>query len=450
MKTSVIALLTLTVAAPALFAAETPEASLVKKGEYVARAGDCVACHTAKHGQSFAGGLPMETPIGIIYTTNITPDPDTGIGRYSFEQFDQAVRHGIAANGDSLYPAMPYPSYARITDEDMQALYAYFMKGVPAVQQPNHPSDIPWPLSMRWPLAAWRWMFAPAVVPTTAKVSTDPVTARGAYLVEGLGHCGTCHTPRAITMQEKALDDDESLHYLAGGAPLEGWVAKNLRGDNDDGLGRWSEADLVQFFRTGRNDFSAAFGGMSEVVEHSLQHLSDDDLTAIARYLKQLPPSRPSGASAEQAKQVVSEPTSNTLHNLQVADNLGARVYADNCMACHRSDGKGYAQTFPALGQNGVVNTQDATSTVRIILGGYTLPGTQTAPTSYTMPGFGWRLNDEEVAAVATFIQKGWGNHGIAVKPGDVAKVRQSLPADMLETADFDRHEGAVLSRGVQ
>ncbi|HDQ7434857.1 TPA: cytochrome c, partial [Pseudomonas aeruginosa] len=241
-------------------AAAAPDPALVRQGEYLARAGDCVACHTARDGKPFAGGLPMETPIGAVYSTNITPDRKTGIGDYSFEDFDRAVRHGVARSGDTLYPAMPYPSYARVSEADMRALYAYFMHGVEPVEQPNKASDIPWPLSMRWPLAFWRWTFSPEVKDFQAAAGQDPVLARGAYLVEGLGHCGACHTPRGLGMQEKALAASDGTAYLSGSAPLENWIAKSLRGDHRTGLGSWSEADLVSFLRTGRSERSAVFG----------------------------------------------------------------------------------------------------------------------------------------------------------------------------------------------
>ncbi|ELL2822829.1 cytochrome c, partial [Escherichia coli] len=270
-------------------AQETSGVDLIKRGEYLARVGDCVACHTSKGGTPFAGGLPMATPIGTIYSTNITPDKKHGIGEYSFEDFDKAVRHGVAKNGDTLYPAMPYPSYAVVTEPDMRALYAYFMQGVKPVAQANKDSDIPWPLSMRWPLSIWRGMFAPDVQDFTPAQGEDAVLARGRYLVEGLGHCGACHTPRSITMQEKALNNDEGEVYLSGSAPIDGWIATNLRGDYKDGLGSWSEQDLTEFLRTGRNDRTAVFGGMTDVVEHSLQYLTPEDATAIARYLKSLP-----------------------------------------------------------------------------------------------------------------------------------------------------------------
>ncbi|AZE70346.1 Gluconate 2-dehydrogenase, membrane-bound, cytochrome c [Pseudomonas synxantha] len=395
------------------------ETDLIKQGEYLARAGDCVACHTAKGGKPFAGGLPMETPIGVIYSTNITPDK-TGLGDYSFEDFDKAVRHGIAKNGSTLYPAMPYPSYARVSDSDMQALYAYFMKGVEPVAQENKDSDIPWPLSMRWPLAAWRWMFAPAVEEHQAQTAADPVINRGAYLVEGLGHCGACHTPRALTMQEKALSAADGNAFLSGSAPLEGWIAKSLRGDHKDGLGSWSEEQLVQFLKTGRSDRSAVFGGMSDVVVHSMQYMSQDDLTAIARYLKSLPAVDPKDQPHQYDKQVAQA--------LWKGDDSkpGASVYIDNCAACHRTDGHGYTRVFPALAGNPVLQTADATSLINIVLNGGTLPATHTAPSTFTMPAFAWRLSDQEVADVVSFIRGSWGNKGAPVNASEVADLRKS------------------------
>lgn len=400
-------------------AAQADEATdaLVKKGEYLARAGDCVACHTAKGGKPFAGGLPMETPIGTVYSTNITPDA-SGIGQYSFEDFDLAVRKGVAKDGSTLYPAMPYPSYARVKDEDMRALYAYFMQGVQPVTQPNKATDIPWPLSMRWPLAIWRGVFAPEVKAWQAPAGADPVVSRGAYLVEGLGHCGACHTPRALTMQEEALSPADGKQFLAGSAPLEGWIAKNLRGDHKDGLGSWSEEQLVQFLKTGRSDRSAVFGGMSDVVEHSMQHLSDADLTAIARYLKTLPASNP-----HDQPHVYDKHVAQALWNGDDS-KPGATVYIDNCAACHRTDGQGYTRVFPALAGNPVVQTADATSLIHVVLDGGTVPATHTAPSNLTMPAFGWRLSDQEVAEVVNFIRTSWGNQGSVVSASDVKAIR--------------------------
>jgi mono/diheme cytochrome c family protein len=413
---------------------------LVKQGEYAARAGDCVACHTTPGGRPFAGGLAMQTPIGTLYSTNITPDKATGIGTYSFADFDQAVRHGIARSGATLYPAMPYPSYAKVSDEDMQALYAFFMEGVEPVAQPNRESDIPWPLSMRWPLAIWRHLFAPTVAVANPGATADPVVARGAYLVEGLGHCGTCHTPRNLFLQEKALSARDGDAFLSGGAPLEGWFAKNLRGDHLDGLGSWSEAELARFFKAGRTDRAGVFGAMSAVVEHSLQHLTDSDRLAIARYLKTLPP-----RNAQDRPLQDDGSTYQALHNGDVS-KAGARLYADNCMACHRSDGKGYQEVFPALAANSAVNTEDPTSLINIVLGGNKLPATQVAITPFTMPPFGWRLSNAEVASVLSFIRSSWGNRGPVVTAEDVMKVRGILPPERMAPAVEDPAKPGTIS----
>ena len=417
MKVIVIATLALLGSFSAVAAQEDQQA-LIKQGEYLARAGDCVACHTAKDGKPFAGGLPMETPIGMIYSTNITPDK-SGIGAYSFDDFDKAVRHGIAKNGDTLYPAMPYPSYARVTETDMQALYAYFMNGVKPVAQENKAVDIPWPLSMRWPLAMWRWTFAPAVADFTPVTGQDPVVSRGAYLVEGLGHCGACHTPRALTMQEKALSAGDSSAFLSGSAPLEGWIAKNLRGDHKDGLGSWNEEQLVQFLKTGRSDRSAVFGGMSDVIVHSMQYMSEADLTAIARYLKSLP-----AVDAADMPHQYDPAVADALWNGDDSKR-GAAVYIDNCAACHRTDGHGYTRVFPALAGNPVLLSDDPTSLIHIVLKGGTLPATHTAPSTFTMPAFDWRLSDQEVADVVNFIRTSWGNKGGDVKAADVKGLRE-------------------------
>ncbi|WP_034911591.1 cytochrome c [Erwinia sp. 9145] len=404
--------------------ADESGADLISRGEYLARAGDCVACHTKMGGKPFAGGLSMATPIGNIYSTNITPDNKTGIGDYSYDDFQRAVRHGVAKNGDTLYPAMPYPSYAVVSDEDMRALYAYFMHGVAPVEQENQQSDIPWPLSMRWPLAIWRGLFAPDVNAFQPVEGEDAVLARGQYLVEGLGHCGACHTPRSLTMQEKALNDREGSDYLSGSsAPVDGWIASNLRGDSRDGLGRWHEAELVEFLRTGRNDRTAVFGGMTDVVQHSLQHLSAEDATAIARYLKSLGARDPNQTGFAEDDAVA--------RALWQGDDsrAGASVYVDSCAACHKTDGSGYKRFFPALRGNPVVLADDPTSLIHIVLSGATLPAMKGAPSSITMPAFGWRLNDQQVADVVNLIRTSWGNTAKEqVSAADVAKIRKSTP----------------------
>jgi len=416
----IISALFLSSVAFSTLADDSTGADLIKRGEYLAKAGDCVACHTSKDGKPFAGGLGMATPIGMIYSTNITPDKQTGIGDYSLQEFSDAVRKGVAKNGQTLYPAMPYPSYAVISDSDIAALYAYFMHGVQPVEQANKDSDIPWPLSMRWPLSIWRGMFAPEVKPFNAAQGEDAVLARGRYLVEGLGHCGACHTPRSITMQEKALNNDQGKVYLSGsGAPVDGWVASNLRGDSQDGLGRWSEDDLVQFLRTGRNNHTAVFGGMTDVVTHSLQYLTNDDATAIAKYLKSL--------DAVSPDKPAFKPDDSVAKALWKGDDskTGASVYVDSCAACHKTDGNGYQRFFPALKGNPVVLSKDPTSLIHIVLTGATLPGVNGAPSTITMPSFGWRLNDQQVADVVNFIRTSWGNSAQdTVTAKDVEKIR--------------------------
>lgn len=406
---------------------------LIDRGRYMARAADCIACHTAPGGSPFAGGLPMHTPIGTIYTTNITPDTTTGIGEYSLHDFDRAVRHGMAPDGSTLYPAMPYPSYAKLTDEDTRALYAYFMKDVAPVKAQNQASGITWPLSMRWPLALWRKAFSPSSpdVPVGEDLARypDPVIARGAYLVQGAGHCGSCHTPRASTLQEVALDDSNPM-YLSGGQIIDGWHTSNLRGNQADGLGRWSVEDLVATLKTGRNPHAAVVGQpMQDVVVHSMQHLTDADLTAIAKYLKTLSP-----AAADAAKFVPNDQTAKQLRIGQ-EPGRGAQIYVDSCAACHRTDGRGYGKAFPPIAGNATVLANDPTSLIRLVLAGGALPSTRERPSNLGMPGFAERLSDEEGAQLVTFIRAGWGNQASSVSRDDVRRVRNALAEEQATRA---------------
>jgi len=408
--------------------AAPPDGQLIRQGEYLSRAGDCAACHTAPGGKPFAGGLAMPSPLGTIYSTNITPDKDTGIGGYSLEDFDRAVRAGVAKEGHTLYPAMPYPAFAKVTPEDIEALYAYFMHGVEPVRQENKPTDIPWPLSMRWPLAAWRWIFAPDPVPPAGGQAAPADAAqaellRGQYLVEGLGHCSACHTPRGFALQEKALADADGKDFLSGGV-VEGWLAKSLRGDAASGLQAWSRQDIVAFLKTGRNAHSAAFGGMAQVVEDSTQYLSDADLNAIAAYLKTLAPADPAATQPLAYDEAAAQA-------LRTGGELGrgAMTFLDSCAGCHRSTGKGYEETFPQLALSSTVNTADPVSLIHIVLKGARMPGTEAAPTRFAMPGFDWRLTDQEVADVVTFVRTSWGNRAAPVDAAEVAKVRKEVGA---------------------
>ena len=396
---------------------EPADQQLVSRGHYVATLGDCAACHTAPGSPDYAGRLPIETPIGTVYTTNITPDEQHGIGRYSLGDFERAVRRGIRRDGASLYPAMPFPAYSRISDADVRALYAYFTRGVQPVHQANHGASIAWPLSMRWPLTFWRWAFAPAPAGTPGQ---DQL-ARGAYLVEGLGHCGTCHTPRGAGLEERALGAMDGPLYLSGGV-VDHYVASNLRGDVRTGLGSWSEADIVEFLQTGRTRKAGVFGGMSDVVTHSTQSMTRADLEAIAHYLKSLPPA---GSEAPFEYEAAAAGKLSAGQDLTPA----ALNYLNNCAACHLSSGRGYEHVFPALAGNPVINAADPTSLINIVLTGATVPSTDSAPSHFSMPGLGARLSDEEVADVVTFVRSSWGNTAAAVSPATVGKLRVALDA---------------------
>jgi mono/diheme cytochrome c family protein len=397
----------------------------VERGRYLSVAADCAACHTAAAGKDFAGGRPIASPIGTIYSTNITPDRETGIGSFTLDQFDRAVRRGIGNRGGTLYPAMPYPSYSRMRDEDVADMYNYFMHGVAPASIQSPANDIPWPLSVRWPLAIWRKLFAPAADAPSFDASrfADPIVARGAYLVQGPGHCGACHTPRGFSLQEKALDQSSEL-YLAGGQVIDGWVAVNLRGNAADGLGNWSQDEIVALLRKARNTQHAVIGAaMGEVVLHSTQYLTDGDLQAIASYLKTLPPAR-NDLSAFAANPATAAALASGRE-----DDRGAQLYLDNCSACHRSGGGGNTNVFPEIAGNSSVLAPDPASLIRLVLRGSSLPRTAASPSALGMPGFGWRLSNAEVAQLLTFIRSSWGNRAPGVSAREVAQARAAVNA---------------------
>ena len=391
--------------------------TLVSRGEYLARLGDCGACHSTPGNAPYSGGLKMALPIGAIYTTNITPDKTYGIGRFTLADFDRALRFGVA-NGHTLYPAMPFASYAIVTKEDVKALYAFFEFGVKPAQVPNRKSDIVFPLSMRWPLTYWRWAFAPKPKAFDAKTFADAALARGAYFVEGLGHCGECHTPRGIALQVKAQSGRDGDAFLRGG-PVENWYAPSLRNGGLATIGEWSEVQISQFLQSGANHSGIAFGSMSDVIVNSTQFLSAEDSAATATYLKSL------RDGSTRVRFAYDERTDRELASGD-ATKRGALLYLNNCAACHRPDGRGYEGVFPSLAGNPVIESDNPLSLISIVLLGSKTSTTSTTPAQFAMPAFAWRLTDQDAADILSFIRSSWGNDAEPVEAPKVAALRSS------------------------
>lgn len=408
-------------AGPAWSAA--PDAAQIKRGEYVARLGDCIACHTSAQGAAMAGGLELKTPFGTIYSTNITPDPVTGIGKYSFEQFNRAMRKGVAADGHHLYPAMPYPSYAKITPDDMQALYVYLQHGVAPVAQKNRENGMKWPFSMRWGLYFWNALFLKNE-PFKPDASKSATWNRGSYIAQGLGHCGSCHTPRGVAFEEKTMGQDgaKGNQYLAG-FTFDAWHAVNLRN-------LWTPDDIVQLLKTGRNSFGAAAGSMTEVITHSTQYFTDGDLAALAEYLHGLPPNK-AGGPAPKKPLMLAQASEAALYNTR-----GGLGYTQFCATCHRKDGRGVDNIFPPLAQNHSVQSKDPTSLIHIALTGWQSAVTQHSPRSFGMPAYD-SLSNAELAEILTFVRGNWGNKGVAVTATQVARVRKELKLQPPGPAEF-------------
>ncbi|MCF5229780.1 c-type cytochrome, partial [Pseudomonas sp. PA-5-4H] len=395
----------------------------IELGKYVAQLGDCIACHTARQGQVMAGGLELSTPMGTIYSSNITPDRDTGIGNYSFEQFDKVMREGVTPAGINLYPAMPYPSYAKMSAEDMRALYAYLMQGIEPVRQANLEADMGFPFNQRWGLALWNVAFLDKQ-PFQPDPQRSAVLNRGAYLVQGLGHCGSCHTPRGIAFQEKAMSDAgrSGRHYLAG-ETVEHWRALSLRN-------LWTVPDTVQLLKTGQNRFATVAGNMADVIHHSTQHFSVDDLTAIASYLKSLPPGKDDLPMPAVAQAPAAPPA-------DLFTSRGGLGYMQFCSDCHRSDGAGVKGLFPPLAGNPSIASNNPTSLLHITLTGWETAQTAAHPRVYTMPGFS-RLADQEIAEILTFVRTRWGNEGTPINAGQVKKLRDQLNPDTTDSSAFE------------
>ncbi|WP_143808879.1 c-type cytochrome [Paraburkholderia susongensis] len=379
---------------------------IVKRGEYLARAGDCIACHTAPRGKLFAGGLAMETPFGTLYSPNITPDPQYGIGTWSADAFFNMMRTGRKPDGTLIYPAMPIAQYTKVTREDSDAIFA-FLQSVEPVREPNRKHTLRFPFNQRKLLYGWRSLYF-----REGEFKPDPSKSvewnRGAYLVEGLGHCTMCHT--RINM----LGGSSQREQFAGGLiPVQNWYAPSLTSDKDGGLGDWSIQDIVDLLQAGISNRGAVYGPMAEVTYHSLQYLSDEDVRAMAVYLKSLPDNRgrKTGPSVTPDPQVLA---------------LGKQIYADKCAICHGANGEGQLPHYPPLAGNQSIEMDSAVNPIRIVLNGGFPPGTKRNPEPYGMPPFGQELNDAEAAAVVTFIRTAWGNHGLPVTAREVNELRKA------------------------
>jgi mono/diheme cytochrome c family protein len=382
----------------------------IEHGHYLAIAGDCAACHTLPgSGHDLAGGRTIETPFGKLVAPNITPDPVTGIGAWTDDEFINAMTNGTGRHGERLYPAMPYTYYTKLTRDDALAIRAY-LNTVPAVHNPINPDQLPFPLDMRVSLRVWDELyFKPgSFTPDNTKSAQ---WNRGAYLAEGLGHCGLCHTPKNV------LGGDEASEALQGYA-LQGWFAPDITNDARRGLGSWSVDEIAAYLKTGHNKTAAGNGLMSETINLSTSKMSDDDLKAIAVYLKD----RPGDKSNEQNQTQTTPPAPD-----QAAMNTGAQIYADECSGCHSENGTGTPGLFPSLHGTPVVQQTDPTTLIHIVLRGGLSVATDPAPTAAAMPAFAWVLDDHQVAALLTYIRNAWGNAAPAVNADTVGKERGAL-----------------------
>jgi mono/diheme cytochrome c family protein len=383
----------------------------VERGRYLSVVGDCTACHTLPgSGRQLAGGRILETPFGSLLGPNITPDPTTGIGAWTDDEFVNAMTKGRGRRGTHLFPAMPYTYYTKISRDDALAIRAY-LNTLPPVHNKVRSDQLPFPLNVRENMVAWdRLFFRPGEFQPNASKSAE--WNHGAYLTEGLGHCGLCHTPK------NELGADAQDRAMQGYA-LQGWFAADLTNDRRRGLGSWSVDDIAAYLKTGRNSVAAATGLMAEIVQDSTSKMSDGDLHAIAVYLKDRP-GDPANSAQNHEEPTPPTPAASTM-------KIGQQIYADECAGCHRPDGKGIFGLFPALASVPLVQQNDPASLLRAVLRGTAGLATEHAPTAAAMPAFGWVLNDDQVAAVLTYIRNSWGNSAPAVAPGDASKARAAL-----------------------
>jgi mono/diheme cytochrome c family protein len=380
----------------------TPDAAQLACGQYLVVAGDCMSCHLREGGEPFAGGLGLKTPFGVIYSSNITSDPRTGIGAWTSDQFYHAMHDGKGVHGENLYPAFPYPWFRRASRADDDAIFAY-LKTTPAVDYTPPRNHLPFPFSIRSLVGSWNLLFL-----NTHDFQTNPSQSgewnRGAYLVNGLGHCGACHTPKNTFGADKPRQD---LH----GGNLDNWVAPDLTANTRTGLGRWNIEDITEFLRTGRNARAAAGGAMANVITYSTSLMNAEDRRAIATYLK---------SQAASPDIAASPPNPDAMQR-------GSEIYSDACASCHLEDGVGQKRLFPPLGHDAVLQQADPTGLEHLILAGARVGTSPSRPSPLTMPSFAWKLTDQEIADVSTFIRNSWGNQAAPVTVTEVGDVRKRL-----------------------
>ena len=375
-----------------------PDSALARQGLYLARAGDCIACHTKPGGKLFAGGLAMPTPFGTLYSPNITPDAATGIGAWSADSFYDMMHTGRAPDGGLLYPAMPFGSYTKVTRADSDAIFAY-LRSVPPVPAANTPNDLRFPYDNRSLILGWRTLFFSegTYAPDTTK---SVAWNRGAYLVGGLGHCAMCHSA-----MNAFGGNSQSKAFQGGLIPMQNWYAPSLASDKEAGLGDWSITDITAYLRSGVSHRGAAYGPMGEVIYDSLQYLTQEDADAMAIYLKSLAEGEPPDESGS----AVPAPEGSLLMN------FGKTVYESHCASCHGAAGLGMPPNYPQLAGNQSIQMDEAVNPIRMVLNGGFPPGTAGNPMPYGMPPFAQSLSDDEIAAVVTYIRGAWGNHGSVV-----------------------------------
>jgi mono/diheme cytochrome c family protein len=393
--------------AGAASAQETQSFERIERGRYLAVLSDCAACHTAPGGAPFAGGLALETPFGRLVTANITPDRETGIGSWTSDEFLAALHEGRGHNGRRLYPAMPYPAYTKLTDDDVLAIRAYLVTVIP-VRNTVIANQLPFPLNIRLAMVFWNLLnFKPGRYQPNLQKSAE--WNHGAYIVEAAAHCGTCHTPKT------PLGGDMTSKPLAG-ATLQGWFAPDITSDPHKGIGGWSKDEIAQYLKTGTNSRTLASGPMAEAVFHSTSRMTDEDIAAIATYLKD------SGAGGPTSKPVAVAADNSAMR-------AGAAIYKDSCAACHKDAGTGEAHLFPRLADSALVQSDDPTTLAHVVLRGTRAVSTPSMPTAPAMPAFDWRLDDAQVAAVLTYIRNSWGNTAPPVAASTIASQRMSLAA---------------------